>query len=294
MSFFSSFSKRSTLDAAIKQVSKARKSDPQSADQLYSNAYKGFSEVISENLIISEALYNWGFALLNQAKNQTKIQAIETLEDAISKFSFCLLTAPNYLAAAIDGGVAFMELARLSGRESQGYLYKMARQFFETGCDIQKGSASYNLACLHAINGDDGACLEALKQAQQHGCLPDETVILQDVDMMTVNDKVWFKEFLEEARKMPEPEKEVDVAIDYSPKLNLKEKFETIDYYATEEDESSDAEESQTEVVADQQEETIQEEVSVSSVQVVEEPVTKVPEKVTADNAEAGKQENNA
>ena len=235
MSLFSSFNKRSVLDTAIKQVSKARKADAGAAVDLYQTAYQGFSKAIADNLIVSEALYNWGFALLNQAKIQEKAQAIETLEDAVAKFSFCLLTSPNYLAAAIDGGVTFMELARLNGPDSTEYLHKMAHQYFENACRIQKGSAAYNLACLHAMDGEHDACLQALKQAYENGCLPDEAVILADVDMAAVISLPWFTEFLESTKKQPEvapEEAEAESAeINYEPKFNLKKK-DQFDYYA--------------------------------------------------------------
>ncbi len=233
MSLLSSFKKRSTLDAAIKQVAKARKSEVGLAEQLYKGAYQGFASVIADNLMLSEALYHWGFALLHEAENQAQEQAIETLEDAISKFSFCLLTAPNYLGAAIDGGVAFMELARLSPDDSKGYLYKMAKQFFEKAGAIQKGSAAYNLACIHALNGDEEACRAALQTAKEYGSLPDEQVILQDADMSAVHDLPWFKEFIEVLRIKPEPQtkREKEVEIDYEPKLKIK-KTEDFDYYS--------------------------------------------------------------
>ena len=235
MSLFSSFNKRSVLDTAIKQVSKARKAEAAAAENLYQDAYQGFAKAIADNLIVSEALYNWGFALLNQAKNQEQAQAVELLEDAVAKFSFCLLTAPNYLAAAIDGGVAFMELARLNGPESTVYLHKMARQYFENACRIQKGSAAYNLACLHAMDGEHDACLQALNQAYQNGCLPDEAVILADVDMAAVVKLPWFAEFLESTKKQPEVSAEEAEAesgkINYEPKFNLKKK-DDFDYYA--------------------------------------------------------------
>lgn len=232
MSLITSFKKRSTLDAAIKQVAKARKSEAGMAEQLYKGAYQGFASVITDNLMLSEALYHWGFALLHEAETQTREQAIETLEDAISKFSFCLLTAPNYLGAAIDGGVAFMELARISPDDSKNYLYKMARQFFEKAGGIQKGSAAYNLACIHALRVDEEACLAALQQAKEYGSLPDEQVILQDADMANVHDLPWFKEFIEELRIKQEPESRREkVQIDFEPKFNLK-KTEDFDYYS--------------------------------------------------------------
>jgi hypothetical protein len=236
MSLFTSFKKRSTLDAAIKQVAKARKSEAGKSEQLYKGAYQGFASVIADNLMRSEALYHWGFALLHEAETQVQAhaqeQAIETLEDAISKFSFCLLTSPNYLGAAIDGGVAFMELARISPNDSKDYLYKMAQQFFEKAGGIQKGSEAYNLACIHALNGDEEACLAALQQAKEYGSLPDEQVILQDADMVNVHDLPWFKDFIEALQVKPDPEsKREKVEIDFEPKFNLK-KTEDFDYYS--------------------------------------------------------------
>lgn len=234
MSLISSFSKRSTLEASIKQVTKARKAEPALAEQLFKGAYQGFASVISDNLVFSQALYNWGFALLHEAKIQEKTKAVETLEDAISKFSFCLLTAPNYLGAAIDGGVAFMELARLSDdSHSKAYLHKMAKHFFETACSIQKGSAAYNLACLHALENQQEACAAALQQAKDHGCLPEEAVIMADTDMAAVIESDWFKAFIEQLHQLPEPVAESiqEEAVSVEPKLNLR-KTEDFDYYA--------------------------------------------------------------
>ena len=232
MSLLSSLTKRSTLDAAVKQVGKARKSEANLADQLYIGAYQGFAKVIADNLIVSEALYHWGFALLHQAEQQAPEQAMQTLQDAAAKFSFCLLTAPNYLGAAIDGGVAYMELARLSAAEAKPQLYDMAQHYFETAGTIQKGSAAYNLDCIYAIKADEQACLAALKLAKQSGSLPDEQAILQDADMAAVLETDWFNEFLEELRNKPETSasKPVAAEIDYEPKMKLK-KTEDFNYY---------------------------------------------------------------
>ncbi|MDD4913738.1 MAG: hypothetical protein PHW13_01700 [Methylococcales bacterium] len=232
MSILSSFRKRSTLDAAIKQVAKARKSEGGMAEQLYKGAYRGFASVIQNHPLVSESLYNWGFALLHEAGGQEPEQAAATLQDAISKFSFCLLSAPSYLGAAIDGGVAYMELARISADDSKKPLYTMAQQFFETADAIQKGSAAYNLACIHALNGDEEACLATLQLAKDHGALPDEPNILQDADMAPVLELPWFKEFIELARGAQEPRtREKDTTIDYEPSIKLK-KSEDFDYYS--------------------------------------------------------------
>ncbi|MGY6276599.1 TPR end-of-group domain-containing protein [Methylomonas sp. MgM2] len=232
MSLLSSYKKRSTLDAAIKQVAQARKSEPGKAEQLYKSAYQGFASVIAGNLMFSEALYHWGFGLLHQARAEQGAEATEVYEDAISKFSFCLLTNPQYLGAAIDGGVAFMELARISPAESRPGLYGFAEDFFEKAGTIQKGSAAYNLACIYALRGDEPACRKALEQAKDFGSLPDIATILEDVDMDNVKQAQWFKDFIEAVKAQPKATREKlgDVEIDAEPKFKLK-KSEEFDYY---------------------------------------------------------------
>lgn len=234
MSILSSFKKRSTLDEAIKQVAQARKSEAGKAEQLYKSAYQGFSNVISDNLMFSDALYHWGFALLHQATGKPAAEAIEIYEDSISKFSFCLLTAPNYLGAAIDGGVAFMELARLSPEGARVGLYGLAEDFFEKANKIQKGSAAYNLACIYALRSDEEACQQALQQAREFGSLPGQEAIVSDIDMDKVKQAQWFKDLIEELKAQPEPVREklnsAEIVGD-EPKFKLK-KTEDFDYYS--------------------------------------------------------------
>lgn len=88
MSLLSSFTKRSTLDAAVKQVAKARKSEAALAEQLYKGAYQGFASVIADNLILSEALYNWGFALLHQAEISLKTKLSKLWKMRFPNFHF--------------------------------------------------------------------------------------------------------------------------------------------------------------------------------------------------------------
>ena len=146
MSLLASFTKKSRLSAAIKQTAEARKSEGSKADQLFSKAYQDFAAAVSDHPMLAEALYNWGFALLHQAKTKSESEAMNLYQDAIVKFSFCLTIDPNYLGAAIDGGVACMDLARVGTVRPEDDLYVMAASYFEKANAIQAGSASYNLA----------------------------------------------------------------------------------------------------------------------------------------------------
>ena len=204
MSFFESITKKSKLKAAIKQTTEARSSEGGIADQLFTKVYHDYAEVVSNELLIAEALYNWGFALLHQAKTKSGEPAVKLYEEAISKFSFCLTLEPAYLGAAIDGGVAFMELARIKAVSPGDALYGSAKSYFEQANAIQAGSASYNLACIYGLRGDKEACLTALEISKGKGSLPDSEDILNDPDLGGVKDQVWFLDFMESLKQKPE------------------------------------------------------------------------------------------
>jgi hypothetical protein len=211
MSFFESITKKSRLKAAIKQTTEARSSEGSTADQLFKKVYQDFAEVVANEPVIAEALYNWGFALLHQARTKRGDEAAKIYQDAIAKFSFCLTIEQVYLGAAIDGGVAYMELARVKGVGPNDGLYARAQNYFEKANAIQAGSASYNLACIYGLRGDKEACLNALEISKGKGSLPDAADILADPDMSGVIYQDWFVSFMDSLNKEPEPELVVEV-----------------------------------------------------------------------------------
>jgi tetratricopeptide (TPR) repeat protein len=197
MSFFESITKKSKLKAAILQTTAARNSAGSQADQLFTKVYHDYALVVANEPVIAEALYNWGFTLLHQAKTKSGEQAAELYQDAIAKFSFCLTLEPAYLGAAIDGGVAFMELARIKAVKLHDGLYESAKNYFEQANAIQAGSASYNLACIYGLRGEKEACLTALEISKGKGSLPAPADILADPDLAGVKNQDWFIAFME-------------------------------------------------------------------------------------------------
>ena len=206
MALLGAFKKKSTLKAAIKQTGLARENEGAKADQLFISAYQGFADVVKGDLIMGEALYNWGFALLHQAKTKNEDESIKIYLDAISRFTFCLFVEPNHLGAAIDGGVAYMDLARLMNADADDELYDLAKEFFDNAERIQRASAAYNIACIYGLRGQNEACLEFLELSKESGSLPQAEEIIADVDLHTVKKAAWFVGFMERLTADPEPE----------------------------------------------------------------------------------------
>jgi len=69
-----------------------------------------------------------GFALFHQASTKSVEEASTLYQDAIEKFTFCMLINPSYLAAAINSGVAYMDLARLNQAKPEDSLYLLAKK----------------------------------------------------------------------------------------------------------------------------------------------------------------------
>ena len=205
MALFDAYKKKSILNAAIKQTAKARAGEGAKADQLFTSAYQGFADVIKGDLMTGEALFNWGFALLHQAKEKSEEESVKLYLDAISKFTFCLLVAPDHLGAAIDGGVAYMDLARIMEVDANDELYDLAGEFFQNAERIQRGSAAYNLACIYGLRGQEDACLEALELSKECGSLPNVDDMVSDTDLVSIKNTTWFTAFIETVKTEPEP-----------------------------------------------------------------------------------------
>jgi len=192
----------------------ARLEDGEKADQLFQEAFENFSSVSSSRAAYSDALHNWGLALVNQAQKKSGDAAIKILEEAITKFNLCDAVKTDHLGASLDGGVALMGLAKAKGLNVDDDLYVKAKESFLNAENIQQGSASYNLACLYALHNDGDSCLEALEKARDCGLIPDEQDILNDADLDNIKPLVWFSEFITSLAVEEEPVKEVKVADD--------------------------------------------------------------------------------
>ncbi len=199
---------KSKVKSANKKVQAAREQEDKSqSEKLLAEAMTSYGEVASDSSAFKDALYNWGSALLYLARLKQGDEAKALYEEACKKFSFCLVSKSDYLAAALDWGVALMELSPLLPEGERKASYALAKDKFSIADNIQQGVASYNFACLHALNQDFDACKLSLEAARDYRNLPDEEEILKDTDMQGAVNLPWFAEFLESAKAIPVREK---------------------------------------------------------------------------------------
>lgn len=196
MSIVSFFTNPSKIRAAEKKTARARKREGDVAERLFQEAFQDFQKVVSSDPVLADALYHWGFALFHQAQTRTGAEAEKIYQDAGLKFAFCMTVNPQHLGAAIDWGATLMEQARQRAGAEQAHLYSLAREKFLAANAIQSGSASYNLACIHAIRGELDECRNALDDAKDHGSLPNLGAMLNDSDLAAVQHLDWFKNFV--------------------------------------------------------------------------------------------------
>ena len=249
MSLIASITKKSKLNATIKQTALARKSEGHTANGLYKAAFQSFADILQDDPLRAETLYQWGFGLLHQAKTKNTDEAIKIYQDAIEKFAFCLLINPNFLGAAIDGGVAYMDLARLLQVQPDDTLYDLAKKQFEKANAIQAGTASYNLACIYGLRGAQEPCLQALEHARNKVTLPSAEEMLNDPDLDNVKNQIWFNEFIESLGKKTEEEIETEKVEAQEAAQKRDSKWVLVERSPLSEDET--AEKVETEVIAE-------------------------------------------
>lgn len=208
MGLFDLFGSKAKVKAANKKVLTARKNkDATQTEKLLSEAMDAYELIASDNSAFKDARYNWGMALLYAARLKQGDDAKALYQKAGEKFSHCLVAKEDYLAAALDWGVALMELAALQDETEKEATYTLAKEKFTLADSIQRGVASYNFACLHAVHGDFDACKEALELARDYKNLPDEEDIINDADMQQTKTQVWFDDFITSINA-PEPKEE--------------------------------------------------------------------------------------
>jgi len=197
MSIQSYFMSGSRLKKAQQLTLDARQAEGEKANLLFQQAYESYAAVSESFSRYADTLHYWGLAHLQQAETKSfSPEAIKIYEEAINKFLLCKAIAPNHLGAVIDEGVALLGLAKCKQVNLDDELYSKAKESFEVAETILLGSASYNLACIYALQNESDACLKALENARDHGLAPDIDNIINDVDLQNIKKMPWFTAYM--------------------------------------------------------------------------------------------------
>lgn len=167
-----------------------------SATELYQQAaeqYQAASLVYPSRV---ETYCRWGHALVSWAQAAPTVpllmEAVERLQQAI-RLDHRNTNARSNLA------IAFVELAKLDSGSKRDANYQQAHEVLERVEEIEPGSASYNLACLSALLGDEHGCEFWLERAHEKRNLPKRAAFMTDPDLASVSGAPWFKNFVERA-----------------------------------------------------------------------------------------------
>jgi tetratricopeptide (TPR) repeat protein len=167
------------------------------ADKFFEEAYKKYEAALKIIPDYYEALNNWGGVLSEQAKTKTGSEADELFEEGYKKYGAAVEIEPNYRSALRHWGVTLSYQAKLKGPDEANTLYLLSKEKLERADGILPGFASYDLACIYALLGDEDICRQWLQKSKEKGFLPSKEYILNDSDLDSVRHTEWFQQLLD-------------------------------------------------------------------------------------------------
>ncbi len=193
---------KSQIKNGIKKMESAQKSDGESSDSLFQQAYSKFELVIDNDSTVIDALHHWALALTAQAKGKTGQDAEAIFSEASAKYAAALTIAPNNHEILNDWGAALMDQARVINPDPANGLYDQANEKFLAAEKICPGISAYNLACISSIRNDPEQCQNFLKTAFEHANLPQTADMKSDPDLSNFAQAEWFEDFIDSIPKI--------------------------------------------------------------------------------------------
>ncbi len=173
--------------------------------KLYQHAAEKYQQALNINPNNSDILCNWALTLAFQAHRVPKEETADCLyEQANVIYKIILEPSPdehkslNRHNILNQWGVTLMNQAKTKSLTTKHELLKIALEKFMLAESIQQGSASYNLACLYAIQNDPQECYKWLKKLDECNILPEIEKIQNDDDLLNITETEWFQNFMDE------------------------------------------------------------------------------------------------
>ena len=182
----------------------ARTKNGDAADALFAQAGEKYVAALSIKPDHPDSLTSWGLALMAQAETKHGDAADALFALAGEKYAAALASRPDSSATLNNWGVTICAQARRKDGTHRQMLMDEAQAKFELAEKEAKGSAAYNLACLHALQGDTSLAVEWLRKSKDCGRdFPGCAHILEDGDFALVRDTAEFQRALAEIDCIP-------------------------------------------------------------------------------------------
>lgn len=173
----------------------AKRASDKGAAALFAAAGGKYAAALAINTDDYEALNNWGTLLLEQAKRAAPEEAPKLFAAASEKYPAAVAIKPDKHQALNNWGTLLLEQAKLADGDEASALFSSAGEKYAAVAKIEPGETC-NLACLAALCQDEIVCRRHLENAERHGTLPDRQHLVSDLDLASVQDRLWFLEML--------------------------------------------------------------------------------------------------
>ncbi len=170
--------------------------------KLYQQAAKKYQKALKINPDNSDTLCNWALALAFQAQRVSEEESADNLYEQANAIYRIVLEINPGKYKSLDKcnilnqwGVILINQAKIKSLKIKHELLKKAHEKFTLSESIQQGSATYNLACLHAIKNDKQECHKWLKKLNEYNTYPELAKIQSDDDLINITETEWLQYF---------------------------------------------------------------------------------------------------
>jgi len=185
-------------DWGLALYEQARMKSGKEADKLFKQAGEKYADALKIKPDNHETFKNWSLALYEQARMKSGKEADELFKQAEEKYVEALKIKPADYEAFSNLGAILLSWYRISPADRKKQLLVQAKDSLLEAEAIVEGSSSYNLACVFALGNEEDDCRKWLLKSRDAGNLPNREHLEEDIDLDSVREKEWFKEFLNE------------------------------------------------------------------------------------------------
>ncbi len=170
------------------------------ATQLFQETYWKYAEAVRIKPDMHEAYFNWGNALVHEAKLLMDEAAFNKYGEASMKYAEAVRIKPDDHEALGNWAISLIwEASSLQGEERSKKLTEVKEKALLA--QIHGGKEVFGLACVHALLGESDDALNVLEACLADGTLPSLTHLETDSDLDSLRDKPRFQALLEKLKE---------------------------------------------------------------------------------------------